>query len=188
MQTPLQITFKDMEPSEALEARIREKVEKLEKMFHPIIGCHVVIEQTGKHHHQGRLFKVSIDITMPGAEIAVSRDHEKNHAHEDAYVAIRDAFDAARKQLEAYRDKRRHHVKKHNNNQAARINPNGRVRELFPEAGYGRIESDDGRLIYFSRQSVINGEFEMLAVGSEVLFAEVEGDEGPQASSVQAVG
>ena len=182
MQIPLQITFRGMEPSPALEARIREKADKLERYFHPIIRCHVVVEQTAKHHHQGRLFKVSMDISVPGAEIAISHDREKDHAHEDAYVAIRDAFDAARRRLEDYARKRRRQVKTHE------APPHGWVREIFPEAGYGRIETPDGRLIYFHSNSVLNGGFKHLTVGSEVRFTEEAGDEGPQASTVHPVG
>lgn len=95
MQIPLQITVRDFPQSEALEARIREKAAKLEE-FHPrITSCRVTVEEMRKHHHQGRHFQVSLDIRVPGKEIVV------NHAHdEDAYVALREAFGAAKRQLE----------------------------------------------------------------------------------------
>ena len=95
MQVPLQITVRDFPQSEALEARIREKAAKLEE-FHPrITSCRVTVEELRKHHQQGRHFQVSLDVRVPSREIVVNRAH-----HEDAYVALRDAFDAARRQLD----------------------------------------------------------------------------------------
>jgi ribosomal subunit interface protein len=108
MQIPLQITIRDIEHSEALEARIRSKVDKLEDFFKHIMSCRIVVEMPHKHHHQGKQFNVRIDIGVPGHEIAVNRDHA-----EDVYVAVRDAFDAAKRQLEDYARKIRGDVKTH---------------------------------------------------------------------------
>jgi len=108
MQIPLQITIRDVDHSEALEVRIRSKVEKLEAFFDHIMSCRVVVEVPHKHHHQGKQFNVRIDIGVPGHEIAVNRDHA-----EDVYVAVRDAFDAAKRQLEDYARKIRGDVKTH---------------------------------------------------------------------------
>ena len=99
MQVPLQITVRNMQQSDALEAHIRQKVEKLAE-FHPrITSCRVTVEESGKHHHQGRQFQVRIDVHVPQHEIVASRDW-----HEDVYVALREAFDAAKRQLEALVD------------------------------------------------------------------------------------
>lgn len=97
MKTPLQITFRDMPPSDALEAHIREKAQKLEQVFSDIISCRVVVEQPAKHQQQGAPFNIRIDLGVPGQEIVVDRQE-----NEDAYVALRDAFDAAKRQLEDY--------------------------------------------------------------------------------------
>jgi ribosomal subunit interface protein len=110
MQTELQITVRDMEHSPALDERIRAKVEKLERVYSPLMGCRVVAEAPHKHKHQGKHFTVRLDITVPGREIVVNHDH-----HEDIYVALRDAFDAAKRQLEDYAAKRRGDVKNHRN-------------------------------------------------------------------------
>ncbi|MFZ0467572.1 MAG: HPF/RaiA family ribosome-associated protein, partial [Thiogranum sp.] len=83
MQIPLQITFQNMESSPAVEAKIREKAEKLDRFHEHIMACRVVVEPIGQQHHQGKLYQVRIDLTVPGAEIAVSRDRGLNHAHED---------------------------------------------------------------------------------------------------------
>jgi ribosomal subunit interface protein len=97
MKTPLQITFRDMEHSDALETHIRDKAHKLEQYFADIVSCRVVVEQLAKHSQQGKPFNVRIDLGVPGKEIVVDRQ-----ASEDAYVALRDAFDAAKRQLEDY--------------------------------------------------------------------------------------
>lgn len=97
MKTPLQITFRDMEASAALEIHIREKAQKLEQVFAGIVSCRVVVEQDARHQHQGKLFNVRIDLGVPGKEIVVDRQPD-----EDVYVALRDAFDAGKRQLEDY--------------------------------------------------------------------------------------
>lgn len=108
MQIPLQITIRDMETSEALETHIREKAQKLDEFFTNIMSCRVVVEVPHKHHHQGKHFNVRIDIGVPGNEIVVNRDHS-----EDVYIALRDAFNAAKRQLEDYARKIRGDVKNH---------------------------------------------------------------------------
>ncbi len=108
MQIPLQITIRDVEHSEALETHIRDKVKKLDEFFNHITSCRVVVEVPHKHHHQGKQFNVRIDIGVPGSEIVVNRDHA-----EDVYVALRDAFDAAKRRLEDYVRKIRGDVKAH---------------------------------------------------------------------------
>lgn len=106
MQTPLQITFRDVPHSDAMEAHIREKAAKLESFFSPIMACHVKVEQPHKHKHQGKNFCVSLDVRVPGAELVVN-----HHEHEDAYIALRDAFDAAKRQLEDHHRKVRSSLK-----------------------------------------------------------------------------
>lgn len=113
MRSPLQITFRHMDASPALEARIRQRAEELEHFFDGIIACHVVVECQNRHQSQGKLFDVHIDLTLPKREIAVAQNHSANHAHEDAHVAVRDAFDAARRQIEDYARSRRGEVKRH---------------------------------------------------------------------------
>ncbi len=180
MQLPLQVTFRNMEPSEAVERAVREKAAKLERFYERIMGCRVVLEAVTRRHHQGNLYRVRIDLTVPGRELVVSREPGKDHAHEDVYVAIRDAFDAMRRQLEDYARKRRGEVKHHE------APPHGRIAQLFPDHGF--IETPDGREIYFHRNSVLNGGFDHLQVGTEVAFTEEEGIKGPQASTVRPLG
>ncbi|HEU4708788.1 MAG TPA: ribosome-associated translation inhibitor RaiA [Methylophilaceae bacterium] len=109
MQVPLQITVRDMPHSDALDTHIREKVEKLEQLFPKIISCRVVVELAHKHQQQGNEFNVRIDLSVPGKkEIVVNRDH-----HEDPYVALRDAFNAAMRQLEDYAQRVKGKTKTH---------------------------------------------------------------------------
>jgi ribosome-associated translation inhibitor RaiA len=102
MDLPLQITFRHMDPSPALEARIRRKAEELDQVFDRIVSCRVVVECRHRHHKQGNLFEIHIDLAVPGSQVIAGRTHRINHAHEDAHVALRDAFDAARRQLEEH--------------------------------------------------------------------------------------
>jgi len=88
--------------SPTIEGRIREQVAKLEDFHQRITGCRVMVEAHHRRHRKGKLYHVRIDVTVPGTELVVSRDAQQDHAHEDVYVAIRDAFDAARRQLQDY--------------------------------------------------------------------------------------
>jgi ribosomal subunit interface protein len=184
MQIPLEVTFHNMDRSEAVEANIRERVDKLERYFDRIIGCRVVIEAPHKHSRKGKLFEVRIDVSVPGKEILANRNGPKNRAHEDVYVAIRDAFVAVGRQLEDHARKARGDVKAHE------APPHGTVLRLFPYEGYGFIAMSDGREVYFHKNSVVNEQFDKLEVGTEVrvAVAPVEGDAGPQASTVTPIG
>ncbi len=82
------------------------------------MGCRVVVQAPHKHHHQGNLFHVRIDLTVPDEELVVSRERHDQQSHEDAYVVIRDAFNALQRQLEDYVRRRRGEVKIHPNDQA----------------------------------------------------------------------
>ena len=115
---------------------------------------------------------------MPGDEIVVNRERRFDHAHEDVYVAMRDAFDAVRRRLEDYVRRMRGFVK-------SRAEPNsGAVAKLFPEEGYGFIRTPESREVYFHRNAIVAGDFNRLRVGDQVWFAEEVGDKGPQATSV----
>src|SRR5690606_36674951 len=107
------ITFRHMDPSPAMEARIRELAERLDRFSEHIMQCHVIVEAPHQHHHKGNLYDVRMDITVPGDEIAIRRTHPVHHSHEDPYVALRDAFKAARRKLEDYERERRPPAKTH---------------------------------------------------------------------------
>ena len=184
MQLPLQITFRHMDSSEAVAARIRERAGELERFFDRIISCRVVVECRHPRRRQGNLFRVRVDLKIPGREIAVGRDPAAHHSHEDVYVAIRDAFDAARRALEDHVRERRGEVKLH------AVPEHGRIARLLPERDGGFILTSDGNEIYFHRNSVANSGFDKLAVGDEVRFVaqHSESAAGPQASTVIPLG
>jgi ribosomal subunit interface protein len=182
MQIPLQITFRNIEHSDFIEAGIREKAEKLEQFVEHMTSCRVVVEAPHKHHNKGVIYRVKIDITLPGKEIVVNHHSDEHHAHEDVYVAIRDAFDAARRQLEDYIRRQRGKVKRHE------TQPHGQIKEIFPYENYGLILTSDNREIYFHRNSVVNEDFNKLETGMSVHFTEEMGEEGPQASSIHIEG
>lgn len=100
MEVPLQIAFDGVQHSDAVEARIREEVDKLEQFNHRIVSASVVVTKPQRRHHKGDTFQVRIHMVVPESpEISVSREPEPG-AHEDVYVTIRDAFKAARRQLQ----------------------------------------------------------------------------------------
>ncbi|MCB1986454.1 MAG: HPF/RaiA family ribosome-associated protein [Burkholderiales bacterium] len=173
MNAMLQITIRDVPHSGALDAKIREKAEKLEKFYPHIIRCRVVVGVPHKHKHQGRIFNVRLDITVPGNELVINHDSD-----EDVYVALRDAFNAAKRQLEDYSRRQRHDVKAHS--------PvlHGKVVRVFKDEGYGFVESLDGRELYFHCDNLSGGNFDQLTPGEEVQFIEDIGSEGYQAKRV----
>jgi len=182
MQMPLQIAFRNLDRSEAIEAKVRERAEKLDEYYDHIMSCRVTVEALHKHHLHGNHYHVRVDVTVPGGERVATREPDEHHAYTDVYVAIRDAFDAIRRQLEDYGRRQRRQVKEHE------VPPHGRVAELYPADDYGRIETLDGRLIYFHRNSVVDADFDALQIGAEVRFSEEMGERGPQASTVHVAG
>ena len=121
------------------------------------------------------------DLTVPGGELAVTREPAEHHAHEDVFVALRDAFDAAQRQREDYARRQRGDLKAHEGP------PSGRVSKLFPDEGYGFIETAEAVEVYFHKNSVLDDAFGRLKVGSDVEFVEEQGEKGPQASTVRVI-
>ena len=176
MQTPVQIAFRGMESSPALEAKIREKTEKLEQYHDRITSCRVVVEAPHRHSRKGKLYLITIDVTVPGAELVVNSEKRHHHSHEDPYVALRDAFNAMTRQLEEHARESRGQIKAHESP------PLGTVQRLFQDHGF--IASADQGEIYFHRNSVVDGRFDDLQEGEQVRFAATQGEKGLQATTV----
>ncbi|MBM3487060.1 MAG: HPF/RaiA family ribosome-associated protein [Alphaproteobacteria bacterium] len=177
------ITFHGLDPSPAIEARIRARVEQLDR-FHPRIGrCRVVVEAPHRRHHKGKTYSVRIEAHVAGAVVAVNRDPGKDHAHEDVYVAIRDAFDALDRRLEDHARRKRGEVKTHE------APLTGRIVRLFPDRAYGFIATSDGQEVHFHAAAVVGARFADLAVDMtvRVVLGGEDSSEGPQASTVQPV-
>lgn len=137
MKIPLQITFRNMRPSQAIEDNIREKASKLESFYDRIMGCRVIVAAPHRHRRKGKAYEVRIDLTVPGGELVINRSpkrlktaglavtdgpeteliesHEpgKHGAHADVYVAIRDAFNAAGRKLQDYARRQSRTAKHH---------------------------------------------------------------------------
>lgn len=194
----VQTTFKDMQPSEAIEALVRKEAAKLERFFDGITSCRVVIEKPHRHHIKGAPYQVRIVLGVPGEEIVVKnapsehatlaraeaqrvrKSDELDAAHKDPQIAVQDAFRRVARRLQDYVMHLSGEVKVHE------AVPTAQVTTLRPEFGF--LRTGDGREIYFHRNSVLNDGFKRLQVGSTVRFVEEVGEKGAQASSVTLVG
>lgn len=183
MEQPLELTFTDMEPSEFVERAVRERVDKLERLYDRITSCHVYVVAPHKRHQKGNQFDVRLEVRVPGTELVVNNHPGDVHAHEDVYVAIRDAFNAMERQLKKWKAKISGDVK------TPTGQLQGQVKEIDHERGFGQIIATDGRLVYFHANSVIDGSFDKLGTGDTVALV-VRSDEspiGPQASTVKPI-
>ena len=193
------ITFRGLRGTGKLETDIRTRLANLERYCPSIIEARVIVERAMRHHRDGNRFHVRIELGVPGEDViitheaslrpelrarAVDRVHkadELDPEHRHAKVAVREAFEAARRRLQDYTRHRRGAVKTHT------PPPAGRIARLFPSQGYGFIEAADGHEVYFQQTSVLDRKFERMKVGSRVAFVEEPGRQGPQASTVRLV-
>lgn len=173
MKLPLQLTFKGMDASAAVEEAAHRKVLHLERFYSGITSCRVVIELLQKHQHQGRPFGVRIDLTLPGHELVVNQVE-----HEDLYVALRDAFDDMTRQLEELARRQRGMQKEHPHAL------HGEVVRLDHDGGFGFISTPDGDEYYFNHDNLANTRFDQLRIGCPVQFIAQAGAQGPQAKRV----
>ena len=100
MTIPVQITFRHMESSSAVETRVRELTDHLGVFSDRIQTCRVVVDSPHRHHHQGKVFAVKVQLVLPGDDVVVDMERPQRDGHEDVYVVLRDAFDAAKRQLQ----------------------------------------------------------------------------------------
>lgn len=105
MQTPAEITWRNMDPIPHAAERIERRVARLEQFFDRITGCHVVVEAPHQRHRQGNRFEVRVDVTIPGGELSVDRGPGDDNAHTDLLIAVRDAFDAMERQVRRWKDR-----------------------------------------------------------------------------------
>ena len=184
MKLPPQVTFKGMDASAAIETRIQQSARKLDRFNDCIMSCRVVVEAPHRHHHKGNVYHVIVEVMVPGGEIVVNRSGERNHAHEDVHVAIRDAFAAMARKLEDYARRQRGALK-------SRDTPrHGRIARLYAREGYGFIESADGLDVYFNETALRGADIGTLEVGTPVRFemTDIESNDGPEATTVLRIG
>jgi cold shock CspA family protein/ribosome-associated translation inhibitor RaiA len=183
MQTPVEIDFQGMAVRPEIRSAIAEHVADLEQRFGRVTAGRVVLKAPGGHHRTGGLYEVNIRLALPdGRDVNVDRTAKADERHSDLTFAINDAFKRARRQLQDHVRHLQGQVKTHEGA------PIGTVVRLDPSGDFGFLESNDGREIYFHRNSVLDGAFPRLAVGTRVTFAEEEGEKGTQASTVTLLG
>lgn len=181
MQSPLEIVYRNLDSSAALERLIHEQADKLEEVCDHITTGRVVLEKPHAHPKSGSYWRVNIDLHVPpGHEVVVKHDGGAGDLHEDLYQAVREAFETVRRRLRKLGQVQRGHVKQHPDQQLV-----GVIGKVFDD--YGFVQSVDGRDIYFHRNSVIGDDFETLREGMGVAYTEEAGDQGPQASTVRVV-
>jgi len=183
MQLPLEITYRNVEAKENIDDLIREKAAKLERYCDHITSCRVAVEKRHEHQRSGQPFRVRIELNVPpGHKVIAQRESTEGELHTELATIIRNAFDAARRQLEKVSAQQRGEVKQHEHQEV-----NALVEKIFPNEDYGFLRTIDNRSIYFHRNSVLRGDFDRLKLGTGVRFMERPGENGPQASSIQIV-
>jgi ribosomal subunit interface protein len=182
VKLPLQITFSNMTPSDAIRGRIEELAARLDRFHDRIMSCRVVVRAPNRRQRNGRLYHVSIDLKLPGQEIAINRNPPQDRSHEDVYVAIRDAFNALARRIEDAARERRGDIKTHTEQ------PSGRIARIFSDKAYGFIEDENAGEIYFHANAVHNDGFRKLKVGAKVRYEVEPGANGLQATIVKPIG
>jgi cold shock CspA family protein/ribosome-associated translation inhibitor RaiA len=183
MRPILEVHYRNVNKTLSIEALIQEKVDKLQQVFSDIMSCRVSIERPQQHQQVGNPYRVRLDLKIPGGEIVAVRESSKGDMHDPLPKVIRDAFTAARRQLKERGRQMRGEIKVHPEQQIQAV-----VVRLFPEEEYGFLKTLDGREIYFHRNSVLNGDFDRLGIGTGVRVKEEMGEKGPQATVVQIIG
>jgi len=181
MDVPLEISFHELDPSEALEAEIRERAARLGKLYPRLTRCRVSVEAPHRQHRKGNLLEVHIELGVPGGSLAVTREPHRareKYANPDAYQMVRDAFDAAERRLLDYKRQINGEVKAHE--------PffHGEVTAVHAERDHGFIRTNTGDQLYFHRNSLMDGALDKLAPGTQVHYVEAAGDTGPTAVKV----
>jgi cold shock CspA family protein len=200
MAPRLDVAFVNLRRSEWIEGEVRSRAARLAAFYGRITACHVRIGAPHRHHEQGNRYSVRIELSVPGRRIVVSHEPTLRATLQDldegrmrktadtravdkhVLVAVREAFDIARRRLQDHARRRRGAVKIHT------VPPSGRIIRLIPERQHGWIQADDGQEVYFHRNAVLGTRFDRLRVGAAVRFVEERGEKGVQASTVRLSG
>jgi len=183
MRIPLEISYREVEKSDALELLIREKAAKLEEIQEDIVSCRIAVEKVQEHQRSGSPYRVRIVTRIPpGKELVVNREPGEGDPSEQLKTAVNKAFDAMRRQVRKQKEKQLGEVK--TPSQEAFL---GHVVRLDPDQDFGFLRSLEGREVYFHRNSVVHDGFDRLEIGTGVRYVPQEGAQGPQASTVQIV-
>lgn len=196
MNFPIQIRYRNVEASPAVEEWVRKEAEKLSLFHQKILRCRVMLDLSHRHLQQGNRYEARVLLSAPGGQVVASsrttavdpqklleqgkkvKRMEIEAPHKDLRIAIADAFQAVGRRLQDQLQRQRKKIKRHEPRE-------GRVVEIFPSRGFGFLETNEGRRVYFHEHSVLNGAFGRLTAGTRVAFAEENGEQGPQASTVR---
>jgi ribosomal subunit interface protein len=183
MQLTPEIIFNGIDRSRWVETYVAERLQHLERFAQDITRCHVTLTREQSSQRKGNRYSVMVEVRVPRQHDLAVKKHKQIHDMQTQLPAvINEAFGAIETQLKRTVAKRRHEEKTHNGQ------PHGMVEKLFKAGGYGFIRAlDDDRQFYFHGNSVLHDDFARLTVGTEVRFAAEQGEDGPQASSVQVV-
>ena len=183
METPVQIDFQGMQARTDVRDSIEKHVAELERRYGRVTACRVGVKGPSGHHRTGGLYEVNIHLALPnGREVNIGRTPPADERHADLWFAINDAFKHARRRLQDQVRRLQGQVKQHESQ------PIATVKTIDPSGDFGFLEAVDGHEVYFHRNSVLDGAFDRLAVGTHVTFAEEMGEKGPQASTVELLG
>jgi len=198
MLLPVQVTFRNVENSAGLEELVQKEVAKLEHFYDRISSCRVAVERP-QRAKSSKLYHVRIDLGLPNGELVVKhaptlhgslqdikieksrKEAESVLLHKTPQRAIHEAFGEMRRRLQDYARRQEGSVK------SLQKMAEATVKEIFPDQGYGVLETADGREVYFHQASVLDGHFDQIRPSTRVRFAEEMGDKGPQASTVNVV-
>ncbi|HTV88552.1 MAG TPA: HPF/RaiA family ribosome-associated protein [Stellaceae bacterium] len=184
MEVPVEIAFHNVSSSAAVEDEIRERVDKLGRLYDHLVGCRVSVEQLHRQHRTGNLYEVHVEMRVPGEELVVSREPHRareKFADVDIGIALRNAFKAAERRLRDYKSRQRGDTKPRDASFA------GRISQLYPDGDHGFLLTHEGTQLYFHRNSLVQRDFDALKIGDRVHFIETIGDTGPIASKVWRV-
>jgi cold shock CspA family protein len=183
MKVSPKIIFHDMDRSEWVEDYIRERLQKLDRIADGLTSAEVIMTRAHGSHHKGNVYTVMVSLRLPpNHELAAKKERGVGDMQMELRPLIKSTFEAVERQLKAACQRRRNDVKRHGEE------PRGTIEQIHPD-GYGFIRAlDDQRQYYFHRNSVLHDQFDSLNVGTEVRFNPEEGEDGPQASSVQVAG
>lgn len=182
METEPIISWHHMDPSPAVEAVIHKRIDALERIHDRIVGCRVVVEAADKRKITGREFEVHVHVSLPGKDIDVKRSYGQEEAEDDLLHAVNTCFTAAEKQLRKVTERRQpQNVKAHP------AISHGSVETLEPELGWGTLKGEDGRSVYFQRESLPDHVWPQVRKGSRFRYRALDGDKGPYAVDLHLV-
>ena len=187
MQVPLEITFHNMESLDWAEQEIRARVDDLESIYDRLTSCRVRVDQRATNTNDTIPPVVRIEMGLPGRKDLVVA-HEPDRLQQkfqrpDLHNAINEAFRIAERQLSQYKDKLKDHTAEVRHESAQ--NNLGQIAEIYPDRDHGFLLTKEGGLLYFHRNSMLNGDFDALKLRDEVYYVEDVGDTGPLATKVR---